>query len=427
MTGGALLQHGKLSGTNDLTEGWIRRTPPLVGGVSLGLLFLSLMWLLLGMIYHFGILQHTEIAEDRLKRLTVAAAAIVDGDAHERLVAAEQTGSKEYLRLIDPLVNFHNQVDDIYWLYTMRVVDGKLRYVLDTAQSPRSRYTRDPALISSIMDPVTDYSLEAEPGMLPHIMSGAAHLNARAYGYGTLMLRTAEAPIHDSQGRVVAMLGADLEVGTFLAEQRRFKILILVAAFASLLIAIAIALLTMLLHARLRAAMVRLEQESITDTLTGLYNRAYFNRSLATQVALARRNRQQLTLLTFDIDNFKRINDTFGHGGGDEVLRSIGKRLTAVLRSSDTCCRIGGEEFALLMPGVDSEVGTRVFGRLNNAIREPLPLDGVAHVTTISGGIAELDDDPDAENSLLLRADKALYEAKRTGRDRVIVDHNEAG
>lgn len=234
-------------------------------------------------------------------------------------------------------------------------------------------------------------------------------------------LRSVAAPLKDRRGNVVGLLVLDVEEDAFTAERQAFRLIVRGGAVACLGLSVLAGLITARLLGSLREAVGRLERESITDALTGLGNRALFNRSLSAEMAQARRSGTPFTLLVFDIDHFKRVNDDLGHPAGDEVLRRMGKRLRAEVREGDVCCRIGGEEFALLMPGIGRQEGEAAFNRIAGAIRMPMLIEGGERTITISGGISTMSGSDIRAEEILRRADQALYDAKRSGRDRVVV------
>ncbi|WP_440997328.1 diguanylate cyclase [Arhodomonas sp. SL1] len=166
---------------------------------------------------------------------------------------------------------------------------------------------------------------------------------------------------------------------------------------------------------RLEAALAR---EATMDRLTGLYNRLRFEEVLVETLARCRRYGADAVLVMFDLDHFKAINDTFGHTTGDEVLRELAHRVRAEARDADLLARWGGEEFVAVLPDTDLEGGHIFAERLREAIAGT-PFVGVGRVT-ISLGVTVLtgEDNPD---SALRRVDRALYRAKRAGRDRVRV------
>jgi diguanylate cyclase (GGDEF)-like protein len=166
-------------------------------------------------------------------------------------------------------------------------------------------------------------------------------------------------------------------------------------------------------ESRLRSELSRL---ALTDELTGLANRRAFRSTLASEMARSERTRRPVCLLMLDLDHFKRVNDTLGHGAGDAVLASMGELLSSGMHRSgiDVAARIGGEEFAIILPETDEEGGTFAAERLRIAVMSR----AAAILTTVSIGVAasHAGDDPD---SLLRAADKALYSAKALGRNRV--------
>jgi diguanylate cyclase (GGDEF)-like protein len=160
------------------------------------------------------------------------------------------------------------------------------------------------------------------------------------------------------------------------------------------------------------------------DALTGLHNRRWLDQVLPATLESAGRDGRPLALLMIDVDHFKRINDTHGHGEGDRVLVAVACALAGALRQSDMLARFGGEEFAVLLPGAGDPVAHAVAERLRAAVAStPLALQGgqTPERVTVSLGLAFLraGDDP---TQLLGRADRALYRAKAAGRDRVVVE-----
>jgi two-component system cell cycle response regulator len=173
---------------------------------------------------------------------------------------------------------------------------------------------------------------------------------------------------------------------------------------------------------RLRDNMQMTMEMAITDGLTGLHNRRYLERHLATLVLQAIGRGKPLSVLVLDIDHFKAINDTYGHAAGDDVLREISRRLRKAVRGIDLACRMGGEEFVIAMPDTDAALALLVSERLRQKIaREPFQIadSGAALAVTVSIGVSSLISPEDVPKALLKRADEALYRAKRAGRNRV--------
>jgi diguanylate cyclase (GGDEF)-like protein len=159
------------------------------------------------------------------------------------------------------------------------------------------------------------------------------------------------------------------------------------------------------------------ERQAAIDGLTGLANRREFDRVLAREVNRADRAQEPLSLVVFDVDRFKDINDARGHLAGDEVLRAVGQVLVGAVRDMDLVARYGGEEFALVLPRCDQADAVLVVRRVTDAMRRHHHLKGV----TVSSGVATLPANAGTGVALIAAADEALYESKRSGRDRFTV------
>ena len=153
------------------------------------------------------------------------------------------------------------------------------------------------------------------------------------------------------------------------------------------------------------------------DALTGLHNRRYFHETLAREVARAQRYSRSLALVVFDLDDFKAINDRIGHLAGDGVLAEAADRIRDVVRSADVACRVGGDEFAVILPESSLKDADQLYKRLEQAISiRPVAQAGRLH---LSAGVTELRPDDDAI-SFFERADEALYRAKGAGKGTVV-------
>jgi diguanylate cyclase (GGDEF)-like protein len=162
-------------------------------------------------------------------------------------------------------------------------------------------------------------------------------------------------------------------------------------------------------------------QLATVDHLTGIYNRRYFLNRLGDEWDRYRRYGRPLSLLVIDIDMFKSVNDRFGHDVGDQVIVYVAGICGDRKRNSDILSRIGGEEFALLLPETDIKEARRVAERLRNAVAQlPVPHDDAGIAVTVSIGAATADANMRCPQDLMKRADEALYSAKRNGRNRVV-------
>jgi diguanylate cyclase (GGDEF)-like protein len=171
-------------------------------------------------------------------------------------------------------------------------------------------------------------------------------------------------------------------------------------------------------------------EQSLTDYLTGLYNKRYFQGRLTEEVARARRYGERLSLVFCDLDHFKRVNDTYGHEEGDEVLRHVARILAGTLdeitvlsrlRKSDIVARYGGEEFVAILPETDERGACLAAEKMRKAVEtHPFRIGAATVEITMSLGVAELADDVQDARSLIERADHAMYLAKSGGRNRVV-------
>jgi diguanylate cyclase (GGDEF)-like protein/PAS domain S-box-containing protein len=192
------------------------------------------------------------------------------------------------------------------------------------------------------------------------------------------------APIHDRQGRIVGAVIVFRDV--IVSRERRLQ-------------------------------MLHLAEH---DALTDLPNRLLLNDRLTRAIALARRYNRRLGVLFIDCDRFKHINDTLGHAIGDQVLRSVAKRLTTCVRESDTVSRHGGDEFLVLLSELDHpDDAGHIADKIVASIGEPHHVSGHELTLTVSVGIALYPEDGEDAQSLIMRADTAMYHAKNTGRNRV--------
>ena len=161
------------------------------------------------------------------------------------------------------------------------------------------------------------------------------------------------------------------------------------------------------------------KEQAITDGMTGLYNRRYFEEYIKKEAIRAMRQNQKFTVIGLDLDHLKQINDTYGHNYGDIAIKTIAEVLKSNARSIDIAARMGGEEFNLILPGVDIEGGCIAAERIRKAI-ESVELEKIGHITA-SLGIATYPDQSDDLEELLELTDQAMYESKRNGRNRVTI------
>lgn len=172
---------------------------------------------------------------------------------------------------------------------------------------------------------------------------------------------------------------------------------------------------------------IKLEAElrhlSSHDVLSGLSNRRHFIELTERELERCRRRSRPLSLIMLDLDDFKSVNDTRGHAAGDAVIRAVGMLCTRTLREYDVAARIGGEEFTILLPETDLDGAGIMAERLRHQLESmPITESGDSFYITASSGVSQARSETDNVDTFLARADRALYKAKRSGRNRVILD-----
>ncbi|HVP68620.1 MAG TPA: GGDEF domain-containing protein [Anaeromyxobacteraceae bacterium] len=169
-----------------------------------------------------------------------------------------------------------------------------------------------------------------------------------------------------------------------------------------------------LLLAALRGRMRREHRLALTDELTGIANRRAFEEAVDREIERVRRQGRPLTLVYLDVDDFKALNDRFGHVAGDEVLRTVGASLKAGTRRLDTPARVGGDEFALLLPDTPVRAAAALLGRLRERLGSALVARG--HPVGLSMGAVTFEEPPSSGPEMVALADAAMYRAKRAGK-----------
>lgn len=164
----------------------------------------------------------------------------------------------------------------------------------------------------------------------------------------------------------------------------------------------------------------KLKSLSITDDLTQLFNSRHFYSQLENEILFYQRHHRPLSLLMIDVDCFKRINDTFGHQAGDQVLRQIADCITGCLRAMDSAYRYGGEEFTVILPGTTAKAALRVADRINASVRNALFHAADQSPLTVSIGVTQFAPG-ETLHQCIRRADKAMYKAKDLGRNQTVL------
>jgi diguanylate cyclase (GGDEF)-like protein/PAS domain S-box-containing protein len=235
-------------------------------------------------------------------------------------------------------------------------------------------------------------------------------------GAFALRLNVVAVPLFDDAGEVFAVMEHYRDVTAEGRLQENYRRLLGQERAQKELLAAEVARQTIELEAAnksLRAALGEVSRVARTDGLTGLANRRHFDEMLVELIHLSEVHARALSLVLFDLDHFKRINDQYGHPAGDRLLQDFATCLRASAREGDFCARVGGEEFAVVLPGAGAADGVAVAER----VREQAVLMGL--MTTASAGVAAWPEDGPTASELLRSADRALYHAKGSGRNRV--------
>lgn len=167
----------------------------------------------------------------------------------------------------------------------------------------------------------------------------------------------------------------------------------------------------------------RVRHMAYVDGLTGIFNRRYFETRIEEEIERAKRYQGAMSVVMFDIDHFKRLNDEFGHLLGDDVLRQVSNLFTQNLRKADIACRFGGEEFAIIVPETTGEDAFAVADKLRRVIGQT-PFPGVPRPVTVTAGVASFPVNGTTRDELVKAADEALYGGKQAGRNTVVAASN---
>jgi diguanylate cyclase (GGDEF)-like protein len=207
---------------------------------------------------------------------------------------------------------------------------------------------------------------------------------------------------------------------SFSAPERWVEIGLAIATVVPLVLAPVIVAFFLQMIRRLERARKLIAELAMTDMLTGIYNRRYFMVEAEKEFGKAQRYNLPLSIILYDVDRFKALNDTFGHSAGDEVLRALTSACARCLRSSDVFARYGGEEFAILLPLTDGEAARGLAERVRKEVEQMSAYhESVRLPVTISLGVAEFQPSKVSFDEMLKEADKRLYAAKTNGRNRV--------
>lgn len=351
-----------------------------------------------------------EVLRSHVGQVARMAASTVDGDLHRQLLDKAGYSEALYQQALAPLVRFHSANPGFYYVYTMMERDGDVYFVLDTAQSPQLKTSRklqaSAYLEHFVLKP------EYASNWLQQIAAGntwvTPDFQRDDYGY----FLSGHTPIYDSQGRYSGFVGVDFDTDYYQAQEQRFQWIGLGSVIAALMMSLLLAYLAARYHYQWQYRLALHYHSSMRDELTQLLNR----RGAYEAVSVLRSVRSNShAVLLIDIDNFKHINDSYGHVVGDAVLVSVAKVIRASVRDRDVVARLGGDEFLVFAPACDERVAREIVARiLENATAQA----DVPYAYTLSVGICIESNVVTEFDVMYRRADEAMYRAKAAGKNR---------
>jgi diguanylate cyclase (GGDEF)-like protein len=353
-----------------------------------------------------------EVLRGQVVEIAQLAAAMVDGDLHGQLIDPARYSDDLYQQALRPLVRLHSANDKLFYVYTMVEREGVAHFVLDTATSPLLK-TRHALRPSAYMEPFRVYD-EYQDGWLDRLRSGETYVYPRYQrdDYGFFL--SGHTPIYDSEGRYVGFVGIDYDLDYYLQREERFRWISFGSGVGVLLLSLLVAYQVGRHYRRVAHRIDVYHDAAQRDALTSLLNRRGAMQAIEERL---RREREGHAVMLIDIDDFKLINDTYGHATGDSVLTSVAEVIRQSVRDSDVIARLGGDEFLIFAPNCDSQVASSIAARILEGVRgynEALVCSNFSvSIGICPGGV------PFADFAELYRwADEALYRAKAKGKNR---------
>ncbi len=323
------------------------------------------------------------IADDASEHKEVA---ILQVDVeHAAQVLSQQHNTEDYLSFLHQLYTYHA------YLFVLRNPDGE---IIPSKLTILPSHIDVSHLLAEIGPPATS------------VRNGVISINEQRYPW-------ASAPLTDNNLELLMIHRPEIAV-TSIFETIAARLII--AGIIIIWIAVWAALiLTSVISRRIHAHNAELQHRASHDDLTQLPNRSLLHQRTEKALATASLQNQKLALLVMDLDRFKEINDTLGHHVGDELLMQVSRRISSVLRDSDTVARLGGDEFSLLLPNANVENAIACVERISQALNKPFHISDQEITASFSIGIAMFPQHGDDMESLLKYADIAMYQAKQNG------------
>jgi diguanylate cyclase (GGDEF)-like protein len=374
----------------------------------------------------------TTALHERLSELATvivrAAASQIDSNVHALVVTDSEAGNSAYVQLANELGALQASIPQIESLSTLAIVDGQLFTIVDTGRTPITQADDPDSNALAVTEPFTGSNTVPlrsymESAQNADIDSSSPFINESA-GYMESCI-----PLSPIPGASPTLVCVEVSASEYFEQRSRLRNNFLLASLFMIGIT-AFIVYSVVQHQRqvqLSMSLLRKQRDyflksSRTDALTGVMNRRAFQRSYAVAEAQFNRNSVAFAVIAIDIDNFKIINDTYGHDAGDQVLVAVAAELSRVLRKTDFLARMGGEEFCVLCTLNEPGQGVIVAEKLRRGIEvlEVTLTDNTLVKVTISLGVHRAEQDQTMDD-VLKAADIALYIAKSNGRNRSVL------
>lgn len=342
-------------------------------------------------------------------------AAVVDGELQHQLSEPGNYSEELYRRALAPLVRLHSATPSIFYVYTMTERDGMVYFVLDTATSPALK-TPHQLKASPYMEPFK-ISDEYADDWLEQLRAGKTYVGPEyqhdSYGY----FLSGHTPIYDSQGHYSGFVGVDFDLNYFVANERQFRWITVGSFIAAVLLALVIGILVGRHYFQIERRIDFHRNESLRDELTSLLNRRGALREVE-QWLMKESGFHSLMLI--DMDDFKYINDNYGHATGDHVLIRVAEVISQSVRASDIVARLGGDEFMVFAPNSDNQIAAGIAERIIESLNSGNEEFSESRFS-VSIGICYANKIVTGFEELYGRADQALYSAKSEGKSRYVL------
>jgi diguanylate cyclase (GGDEF)-like protein len=353
-----------------------------------------------------------EVLRTHVAEVAQLAAAVVDGDLQHQLSDPANYSDELYQSALIPLVRLHSAAPSIFYVYTMTERDGIAYFVLDTAESPALK-THHRLQASPYMEPFKIYDEYADD-WLDQLRAGKTYVGSRYQydNYGFFL--SGHTPIYDSQGHYSGFVGVDFDLNYFVAREAHFRWIGIGSFATAILLALLIGTLVGRHYNDIERRIDFHLNESQRDELTSLLNRRGALQEV--QRWLVQEGAAH-SLMLIDIDDFKYINDNYGHATGDRVLIGVADVIRQSVRDSDIVARLGGDEFLIFAPYSDRTIASNIAARIIEGVHS-YNENVACSPFSVSIGICNAGENLTEFEAFYGWADEALYRAKSEGKNR---------